>query len=187
MTEMSDVEMEQLFDKVYSGVCSLKPWEFTKASHTATVAGTSTALPTDFLSLTQNSQYVDNGWYGSNPVIFVGTNYVPYTVVNWSERRQYRDRSGFAYIDTPNATLNFTATVNDTIEFDYHRQMPTLLNTESPAFPEEFQHIIYHGMAIEQMMLEIFEKARSYAPENELKYKDYLNRMSMWNARLIQM
>jgi hypothetical protein len=187
LTELSDSEMGDLFDKVYADVCSLKPWEFTKASHAVTVSGTTTPLPTDFLSLTQNAQHNDNAWYGSNPVVFVGAIYRPYQVVNWSERRQYNNRPGYAYLDIPNGNLVFTYAVGDTVEFDYHRQMPTLTNNESPAFPEEFHHIIYHGMAIEQFMLEMFEKARSYAPENEMKYKDYLNRMHMWNARLIQL
>jgi len=186
LTELSDSEMGDLFDKVYADVCSERPWEFAKKSHTATVSGTTTPLPSDFLSLTRNAQYVGSGAYGSNPVVFVGAIYSPYAVVNWSERRQYTNRPGYAYLDIPNDNLVFTATVSGTVEFDYHRKMPALANDESPAFPSEFHPVIYHGMAIEQFMLEMFEKARSYAPENERKYKEYLDRMNMWNARLIQ-
>lgn len=182
-TELSDVETSDLFDKVYRDICVYKPWEFTKTSHTATVAGTVTSLPTDFLSLTKNANYTDNANYGSDPVIFVGSSYIPFKVVNWSDRRQYRNRYGYAYLDIPNSQVGFTTSISDTIEFDYQRQMPELTDNDEPAFPS-FHMIIAHGMAIDEMMIEMFEKARSYADENQAKYQYYMQQLSNWNARL---
>ena len=177
-SELSTQEMSELFDKVYAKVCSHRPWEFTKASHTATVSGASTALPSDFLYM------VHNNWEGTKPVVYVGIH--PYPLINWGERRAYDNRVA-CYIDYPNSTLNFCVTVGDTVSFDYHRQMPKLTNSQSPAFPEEFHPIIFHGMAVEELMIEQFEKARSYAPENELKYKQYLDDMAYWNSKLMQL
>lgn len=183
-TELSDGETSDLFDKVYRDICVFKPWEFTKASHTATVSGTTTPLPSNFLSLTRNANHTDTGHYGADPVVFVGSTYIPYKIVNWSDRRQYRDVAGHAYIDIPNSNLVFTTSISDSIEFDYQRQMPALSGSEEPAFPAEFHMIIPHAMAIDEMMIEMFEKARSYAEENENKYNYYLSQMSVWNARL---
>lgn len=182
-SEMSTQEMGELFDKVYDAVCSYKPWEFTKRSHTATVAGTVTTLPTNFLSLTRNY----DSDYGEDPVVFVGATFIPFTVVNWSDRRRYTGHPNKAYLDIPNNQMVFTSTLNDTVEFDYHAKMPVLAVGESPVFPEQFHHIIYHGMAVEELMIEQYEKARSYAPENRQKYQDYLDRMSYWNSRLVQL
>lgn len=186
-TELSDSETSDLFDKVYRDICVFKPWEFTKSAHTATVSGTTTSLPSDFLSLTKNANYTDNRNYASDPVVFVGSVYTPYKVVNWSDRRQYNGATGYAYLDIPNSNLVFTASISDTVEFDYQRQMPALASSESPAFPEEFHMIIPHAMAVDEMMIELFEKARSYADENEAKYNYYLGQMSVWNARLLNL
>ena len=186
-TELSDSETSDLFDKVYRDICVFKPWEFTKSAHTATVSGTTTSLPSDFLSLTKNANYTDNRNYASDPVVFVGSVYTAFKVVNWSDRRQYNGATGYAYLDIPNSNLVFTASISDTVEFDYQRQMPALASSESPAFPEEFHMIIPHAMAVDEMMIELFEKARSYADENEAKYNYYLGQMSVWNARLLNL
>jgi hypothetical protein len=184
-SELSTQEFSDLFDKIYDFVCAYRPWEFTKKAHTATVGGTSTALPTDFLYLTNNSNASDNWTEASTPVVFVGTNYLPYKVVSWSDRRQYRDRAGYAYLDIPNNNLVFTTSIADSIEFDYHAKQPALLTNEEPAFPEQFHPALFHGMVVDELMIEGYEKARSYAPENQKKFDEYLARMAYWNSKLV--
>ena len=183
-SELSSTEMEELFDKVYDKVCAYRPWEFTKKAHTATVSGTTTSLPSDFLYLLQNYNYTDSTMEALTPHIFVGSNYTPYQVVNWSDRRQYQNQTHVAYLDMPNSNLVFPVSLSNTIEFDYHATQPVLANDESPVFPSQFHHIIYHGMVTEELMIEQVEKARSYAPENRKKFQDYLDDMSYWNSKL---
>lgn len=186
-SELSSQEMSELFDKVYRDICSDRPWEFTKSTHTATASGTTVSLPSDFLYLVKNYDWTDPNTEGGRPVVFVGSDYTPYQVVNWSDRRRYRTHSDKAYLDIPNDNLVFTSAVSDSIEFDYHAQQTALSTSESPVFPEEFHQAIVHGMAVDDFMIQHYPKAESYANENRAKYKDYLERMAYWNSKLIQL
>lgn len=191
-SELSDSEWSDLFDRTYRKICSDRPWEFTKAEGIGT---TSTSVPyisleSDFLYLTQNYNYTDStSEEASRPVVFVGTEYIPYSVVSWSDRRQYRNQDRIVWIDYPNRRLYFALqpTSAKAVEYDYHKQMAALEAGESPAFPEEFHPVLFHSMVVDNFIIEQSDKARSYLTENNAKAKEYLNNMAYWNAQLIQM
>jgi hypothetical protein len=189
MSELSTQEFSDLFDKMYRKVNSARPWEGTKKQGTATTSTTVpyVSLASDFLFLTQNANYTDSSELASRPVVFRGTSYVPYEVVSWSDRRQYRE-SNKAYIDIANSRLYFTQqpTVAEAVEYDYHGQMPALATSASPWFPEEYHDVLYHLMVADDFMIQHSDKAKSYRSENMKAADEYLNDMTFWNSQLIQ-
>lgn len=191
MTELSTAEEQALFEKVLSEIYSERPWEFLKTSATGTLSTSVpyVTLPSDFGYLTENTQNSDTTTNYNVPTkaVLIGTSYNPYQIVNYSDRRQYRDQEGYAYIDIPNSRLVFTRqpTVASSYEFDYLK-VPTALSTGgSPLMPVRFHPMVYHGMAIDDDMIQRFDKARSYANENRAKYDDYMRQMAYWNAQLL--
>ena len=189
-SELSSAEFSDLFEKIYQVVCMDRLWEFTKKEHTGTQSTSVPyiSLPSDFLALTTNSNYTDSSYAADRPVIFVGSQYAPYQVVSWSDRRQYRDQKNVAWIDIVNSRLYFGTqpTSADAVEFDYYATMPDLTDNESPVFPAQFHDVIYHGMVADEFIIEQSDKAQSYAPENSKIFERYIGRMAMWNARLVQ-
>ena len=192
-TELSAQEELSLANKIYRRVLNYRPWEFLKKEATGTLS-TSVAyvsLPADFAYMAENNQYTNNSAAIDNnaspKVVFVGTNYNPYQIINFSDRRQYRNQAGYAYIDIVNSRLVFTAqpTAAESYEFDYIHNPADLTTATSPIFPSRFHEIIYHGMASEDYIIQQFDKAKSYVVENQNKYLDYLRDMSYWNSQLI--
>lgn len=190
-SELSTSEFSDLFDKMYRKVNADRPWEGTKAEHSGTTSTSVAyiALPSDFLYLTANYNYTDASEEAGRPVVFRGSNYTPYKVVSWSDRRRYRDSNGYAYIDIGNSRLYFTKqpTVAEAVEFDYHKQMPALSNNESPWFPAEFHDMLYHFMVADDFMIQHSDKAKSYQQENWAAAESIMSRMSYWNSQLVQM
>lgn len=190
-SELSTQEFSDLFDKMYRRVNADRPWEGTKAEHSDTTS-TSVAyisLPADFLFLTANYNNTDASYEAGRPVVFVGSNYEPYQVVSWSDRRRYRENDGYCYVDIGNSRLYFTKqpTSAKAVEFDYHKQMPALTTSDSPWFPEEFHDMLYHFMVSDDFMIQHSDKAKSYQKENWGAAEDILERMAYWNAQLVQM
>jgi hypothetical protein len=190
-SELSDAEFSALFDRKYRDVSTRKPWEGTKAEGTGT---TSTSVPyvalaADFRYLTANANHTDSSYEGSRPVIYIGTEYTPYQVVSWSDRRAYREQEGFAYVDYPNLRLYFTKqpTQPKVVEYDYHKIMPDLASGESPWFPEEFQPILFHEMVCDDFIIQQSDKAKSYRNENMQQADKYYRNMCYWNSQLIQL
>lgn len=178
MSELSTTESEELFDKIYTRVNTDRPWEGTKQEYSGTGAVT---LPSDFLYMVQNYNYTDESYGGSNPVVFVDD--VAVKVVSWSDRNRYT--TGVAYVNIRDNTLDFTDSVaGKTVVFDYISSMPTLLTTESPWFPSTFHDVIYHGMCADAFQIMQADKNKSYAAEHMKHYKDYIDNMALWNARL---
>lgn len=190
-SELSSDEFSDLFDKMYRKVNADRPWEGTKAEHTGTTSTSVDyiALPSDFLYLTANNNETDASFEAGRPVVFVGTEYTPFNVVSWSDRRQYRNQNGYCYIDYGNSRLVFTKQPTQTkaIEFDYHKQMPALASGESPWFPAEFHDMLYHYMVSDDFMIQHSDKAKSYQKENWGAAEDIKERMAYWNAQLVQM
>lgn len=191
-TSLSSQEESDLFDKIYQNVCLDRPWEFLKKTGTGTQSTTLPYinLPNDFQYLTTNSSYSTSDFEAGTPVVFVGSDYTPYRVVSWSDRRQYRTANNTCYIDIVNNKLYFNVqpTVSNTVEFDYASFPSTSLAlTESPSIPDRFQDIIYHGMVVDQNIIEMSDKAKSYASENQAMYNSTLKDMAYWNSNLIQM
>jgi len=187
MSELSDQEFSDLFDKIYRHINVSKTWEGTKKEFTATVNGLSTTLPSDFLYPTANANFTDASYAASRPVVFVGSSNQAFEIVSWSDRRQYRNSTNRAYIDIgANALKFFTPLSGQEVSMDYHSAMPVLTLTDSPWFPAEFHDAIYHLMAADDYIIQQSEKGKSYQKENEMAAKKILDKMAFWNAQLIQ-
>lgn len=190
-TELSSTEELSILNRVYKHICSLKAWEFLKKVHTGT---TSTSLPyidlpEDFAYLTQNYNYTETASnIAYNPVVFVGDSYKPYKVVNFSDRRQYRNQDNVCWIDIVNNRLYFgkQPTTAESVEFDYISDPATLTASDTPLIPERFQPMLEYAMAVEDSVIQQSDKAKSYKNENQAKYKEYYDAMCLWNSRLVQ-
>jgi hypothetical protein len=194
-TELSASEELDLLNQVYRKIFINRPWEFSKKSVSGSISGLEVTLPTDFAYLYPNYQHTDNtvsSQQNSSPtVIFTGSAHNPIKVVNYSDRRQYLNSSGYAYIDIRNGNLVFTAQPNDTTyEFDYVFVPTSLVSGEELPIPMAFNDLmskaIFYGMCVEDMTIQLFDKARSYAKENQDKMDSYLRDMAYVNARLNQ-
>lgn len=176
-TELSSQEELDLANKIYNKVCNYRPWNFLKAKASGSISGSSITLPTDF-------SYLVNNYEETGPkTIYLGSTLNPYKIVNWSDRRQYSNQS-VAYIDPTDDTIKFTFTPTETTyEFDYIKIQTAITTATGPAFPSRFHDIIYHGMAVDDYAIQQFDKARSYAPENQAKYDSLLKDMSFWDAQ----
>ena len=167
------------------------PWEILKKQASGTLSTTVpyVSLPSDFIMLSANHNYTENTEYAGRPVIFVGANYQPYYVVSWSDRRQYRSQNNVAYVDIAAMRLYFTVqpTVADTYEFDYCAMPVDLLTSTAPVFPTDFWYSIIYGMSTDDFIVQLFDKARSYAAENDAKFNGVIADMKYWNSGLIQM
>lgn len=190
-TELSSAEELTLANKIYRKVLNNRPWSFLKKSFTGTTSTTVPyiALPTDFKFIISNNNYtdntIDNAPVSSAVVVFVGTTYEPYRVVNWSDRRQYRNQSNICYIDPVSSRLYFTIqpTSSQTVEFDYVYKPDDLTLITRPVWDADFDDIITHGMASEDYIIQQFDKAKSYSQENQLKYNNYLLDMQYQDAQ----
>jgi hypothetical protein len=195
VTELSTSEELIILNRIYQRVCNDRPWEFLKTNATGTMSGSGTdgfyiTLPDDFAHFYENDNWTDNAYstqINSVPkVIFVGTNYAPYKIVNYSDRRKYLGSAGYAYVDLANRKIVFTGIpVSTTYSMDYIKIPATLVAGSTPLIPTRFQEVLVYGMATENDVLQLSEKAKSYAPENLNLYNSYLEDLALWNANLI--
>lgn len=193
VTELSSSEELALLNRIYQRVCAQQPWEFLKKQASGTILtdaiGSYIAIPSDFAFFAPNHQYTENftsldgGMVPS--VIFTGSNYTPWQIVNFSDRRQYRNRSGYAYLDLANGKIYFCLAPTDTTyEFDYIKVPPLLALSDYPLFPGQFHDMLTFGMASDNDILQLSPKATSYKLENETKYQQYFLDMQYYNAQL---
>lgn len=189
-SELSTQEFSDLFDKMYRRINGARPWEGTKREYSGTTSTTVpyVSLPTDFLFLTANANHTDSSYAAERPVVFRGTDYRPYEVVSWSDRRQYRNSDAHAYIDYPNSRLYFTKTPTtaEAIEFDYHAQMTALTDNDSPWFPAEYHDVLYHMMCVDDFVIQQSDKAKSYKSDHEKMAQAIMDDLALWNAQLVQ-
>ena len=196
VTELSSSEELSLLNRVYQKICTDRPFEFSKKASTGTLAsdtvGSYITVPADFAYFVQNNQFTDNtmGVY-NNAVprvifIIVDNAYIPYQIINYSDRRQYLNRSGFAYLDIRAGVIRFTGTVAGTsYEFDYIAVPDLLTLLDTPIFPGRFHDMIAFGMAVDNDILQLSPKATSYLNENNAKYESYMKDLQYWNAMLL--
>lgn len=188
-TELSTVEELVLLNKIYHQVLDSRPWEFLKKEWASTTTSANyVALPTDFRYFLPTQNYTDNSEPNSaDKIIYVGTD--TYKVINWSDRRQYTNSKGYCYVDIVNSRLYFTTTPGAglAISADYIYVPADVTASTEPIFPETYQHVIYHGMAIDDMIIQLFDKARSYAPENKAMYDSYMRALVYYNSNLINL
>ncbi len=205
ITELSEVEELMLLNRVYFKVCTDRPWEFSKTNATGTVVYDSVlqqyyiAIPSDFAYFIENNNFTDNSisFDGTaNPkTIFVsnGVNsYSPFKIINYDDRQQYYNQSGFAYVNWKTGRIIFTGPVPNTylsnmaFTFDYV-SFPTALGiNDTPIFPAAYHPILLYGMASENDIIQLKNKGDSYKAENDAKYNEYLNLMAYWNALQFQ-
>lgn len=208
ITELSDQEELDLLNRIYQRLYTDRDWEFAKRNATGNYQtdqyGAFIPLAADFSHITINNQYTDNSIGIENnaaaKVVFIinGTAYTPFQVINWSDRRQYQNRSGFVYVDLnynialyPTGILRFTggpAYVPPFTAYDYdYICVPPLLTLEDyPLFPGKFHPILQFEMATDNDILQLSPKATSFQADNEAKYQMYLLDMQYWNAQFYQ-
>lgn len=198
ITELSSTEELMLLNRLYQTVCRDRAWEFLKTAVTGTILQDSTGYyitpPTDFAFFVENNNFTDNSIGINNnaapKVVFVITSsgaYQPYQVINFGDRRQYLNRSGFVYYDAANNIIRFTGSpiiTGTTYEFDYIKVSAQLALADYPVFPGRFHDMLVFAMATDNEILQLSPKATSYAPENQAKYQQYLLDMQWWNSEL---
>jgi hypothetical protein len=197
LTELSAAEELALLNRLYVRICALLPWEFLKTPATGTCSTDATGayitMPSDFAFFVENNQYTDNTQsYQNNAaakVIFIGTSYTPYQIINFSDRRQYRNMTGYAYLDLVNSVIRLTDPVTAlptslVYEFDYIKVPAKLATSDYPAFPGRFHDMLTFAMAVDNEILQLSDKAKSYLAQNQTKYQEYLNDMKWWNNQL---
>ena len=126
-SELSSQEELDLLNNVYQNVMQDRPWEFLKKTVSGSIQTDGITswitLPYDFRFFIENNEKTDNSstsYNNASPkVVFIGPNYTPIQIVNFSDRRQFRNTSGFAYPDIVNQKLVFTwLPTETTYEFD---------------------------------------------------------------------
>lgn len=172
-TELSSVEELALLQKKYNEVLASAEWEFLKKVATGSVSGTDITQPTDFDRMT------------TDQTIYIGSASQVFKVIPFTDRRKYVNQRGYFYYDAKNQKFVSTQSVTDTYSFDYI-YVPTALDTTSsnPVFPIRFYDMLYHAMCIDSDIINLSDKARSYAKENQIKYENILNDMRNWNIKI---
>jgi len=172
-TSLSSAEALALLQKKYNEVLMSAEWEFLKKVATGSISSTDITQPTDFDRLTTDQQ------------IYIGSGYQNFKVVPFTSRRMYENQRGYFYYDAKNEKFVSTQSLNDTYSFDYIYVPPALdLVSSNPVFPIRFYDMLYHAMCIDADIINMSDKARSYAKENQMKYENFLNDMKSWNIKL---
>ena len=196
VTELSTSEELSVLNRVCRKIYNNRSWEFLKKEATGSIAQDATSyyitLPTVFAYFCENYKYTDNsiGVQGtSSPtVVFVGTDYNPYKVVNFSDRKQYRDSAGYVYLDLAGSKIRFTGSPTfangSTYSFDYIYVPDAITAGTSPVFPARFHDLVVYGMAVDNDIIQKSPKAKAYTAENQMKYNGVMEDMMWWNANL---
>lgn len=184
-SELSSSEEIALANEVYNEICNDRDWEWLKVTATGTTSTTVPyiALPADFRQIAPNKY--------NKSVVFVGTDYQEYIVVQSSNRRDYRDQDGFCYIDIPNSRLVFTLqpTEAKAVEYDYIKNPADLIvaTTPTPSVPlfnKKWWDVISYGMAAKFNNIELTDKGVSYQKENQREFYRMLGEMQMEDANV---
>lgn len=172
-TELSSTEELALCQKVYNKILASEEWEFLKKEASGSVSGTDITQPSDFDRLTSDQR------------IYLGSNNQIREVIPFQERRAYQNSKGYVYYDARQGKFVFTASENDTYSFDYIFVPPALNTTSSnPLLPVRFYDMIYHGMCIDADIINLSDKARSYAQINQARYEEILADAKSWNKKI---
>lgn len=172
-TELSTTEEVDLVQKVCTKIYNSDEWEFLKKEATGTISGTEITQPADFNRMTSIQR------------IYLGANKREFVEVPFDRRREFDNQNGYFYYDARQEKFIFTVSQSDTYSFDYI-YVPAALDTttSNPVFPVRFWDMIYHGMCLDSDIINLSDKARSYAQVNEAKYASLLADMQSWNKKL---
>ncbi len=207
LTELSSQEELELANKIYQEICNDRPWMFLRNPGIGTISvGTdiygspqaTIALPSDFRELAINNLSTDGTVSTDNgqaaKVVFVSCKngvYTPYQVVNYNDRRQYLNTMGSCWIDPTISKIVFATVPNVTdltYEFDYIKvpadlTAPVSAPYSDPIFPVRFWDIIYHLMAVDDQIIQLFDRAHSYMKENSDRANKIKLDMQYWDAQ----
>lgn len=190
-TELSSQEELVVLNRVYRTVLEYKDWLFLIKTATGTTSTSVpyVALPADFDRMAMAGQSSNIGESYDYPyIVFVGDTNRRYQVVNFLDRRQYENQDGYCYVDIANQRLVFTKqpTSAESISYDYVYAPDDIGLNTSPIIPAKFHDMFAYGMAVDDTVIQLFEKQRSYAKENYQFFKNKLDDMALWNDRQIQ-
>jgi hypothetical protein len=172
-TELSSSEKLDLVQKIYNKVLASDEWEFLKTEATGSVAGTTIAQEADFDRLL------------SEPIIYLGTANREIVQIPFGARRGVTNTSGYFYYDAANTNLVLTKSESETFSYDYIKVPPALDTTSSnPLIPVRFYDMIFHGMCVDSDIINLSDKARSYAAVNQGKYQEILADAQSWNKKI---
>lgn len=205
ITELSSDEELEILNRVYLQTCNDRDYEFLKKEASGSIStdanGAFITLPTDFSHIPVNNNYTDNSIGIDNnaapKVIFIvnGNTLLPYQVINWSDRRQYIGRSGYAYVDLtynlttyPNGILRFTGGTAGippytSYTYDYIKVPPLLAVGDYPLMPGKFHDMLVFKMATENDVLQLSPKATSMQQDNEARYQQWKMDLDFWNSQ----
>lgn len=180
---LSTNESLNFLNEVYRSVLDYKFWVWLMKEGTGTVSNSELTVPDDFKYFYDNYEDADGS---KQQVIYIGTEYRPYFVIPFSERRLHRDQDGWCYYDAVNNKIVFTSDkANGKVaEFDYVYDPDNLTLATSPVFPARFHDILFFGMATNFPQIDNTPKNRSYAEEYAVQYQSVLDDMSYANSKL---
>lgn len=184
LTELSQTEELNILNRVYRAVLARHNWSFLRSIASATISGGEIALPADFDELLPNYTYYGTSEGQEGIYVFVGTNRVPYRVIPQADRNRYRNSEGYCYVDYKNNKIVFLKAPSETTaEFDYKYVPDDITTSTSPVIPSRFQELLVYGMAVEDFVLQMSPKAKSYAPENESKFEEWYRLLANWDLK----
>ena len=175
-TELSSAEELDLLNASYQEVCDDRPWEFLKTEFSGTTDGTTVlALPSNF------SYFIEMNDDGEKIIWVDGHSYL---LINFSQRRQYKDQTGIAYFNGTN--LYFIEAPKTGLEVlgDYIKTPDDLTTATSPIFKASFHKMLAYKMAISDFIVQANLSDNNSIENNTALYRDYLSRMQYHNARL---
>lgn len=187
-TELSSPQELTLVNKIYRKILASHTWIFLIKTFSGSINYDGTNyyinLPSDFNYMPITSGSTDTGDYGLDKTIYCGPNNQPYKVVNFTDKRQYTNMDGYVYIDIANSKIVFTGiTPWTSTSFDYVYSPADITLNTSPIFPADYHQMIFHGMVVDDVMIQLFDKFRSYAQENQGAFDSYMDDLSNWNSQ----
>lgn len=205
-SELSSDEELALLNQCYRELQNDRDWEWLITQYTGTqsVSVPYIDLPADFKKLSANynwiTQWFGNAWVpigfnwfylpiniSNTPVVFVGTQYEPYEVVSFSNRRNHRDQSNVCYIDVPNQRLYFTIqpTTAQSVEYDYIKRAAALTTATEPLFNDAYHEILAYAMAAKFDPIQLTAKDwMNYMTDNQRQYFALLEQMAVEDANI---
>jgi len=175
-TELSSAEELDLLNASYQEVCDDRPWEFLKTEFSGTTDGTTVlALPDNF------SYFIEMNDDGEKIIWVDGHSYL---LINFSQRRQYKDQTGIAYFNGTNLYFIEAPSTGLEVLGDYIKTPDDLTTATSPIFKASFHKMLAYKMAISDFIVQANLSDNNSIEQNTALYRDYLARMQYHNARL---
>lgn len=182
--DLSDEAVLDIAQQVIDIIINDRDWNFLRktATGTLTTSDIEYDLPTDFRGLTEN--YEDcNGF--PQRILFVDTTFERYHWINMSQRRNFIDSNGYAYIDLRQKKFVLTKLEQNSriFEYDYFYNPDDITLITSPIIPINFHAAISKLMAVLWADIDQTDRSFSYAAENNIEFQNYLADMQIQDAQ----